>query len=57
MANLIRKNAVTQMQTAIETGKKDGMSTFDQHLRALVQAKLITPYEAAQNSTNPAAFS
>ncbi len=56
MAHLIRKNAVHQMQTVMETGKKDGMSTFDHHLRMLLQADLITPEEAEQNASNPAAF-
>ncbi len=56
LAHLIRKNAIPQMQTVLETGKKEGMNTFDHHLRALVQAEDITPEEAAQNSTNGTAF-
>jgi twitching motility protein PilT len=56
MAHLIRKNAVHQMQTVIETGKKEGMSTFDHHLRTLVQDRIISSDEAIQNANNPAAF-
>ncbi len=53
MAHLIRKNAVHQMQMVIETGKKEGMSTFDSHLRALTDAGVITREEAEQNSSSP----
>jgi twitching motility protein PilT len=56
MAHLIRKNAVHQMQMIIETGKKEGMSTFDSHLRALWDSGLITQEEADQNSTTPNGF-
>ncbi len=56
IANLIRKNAVHQMQTVIETGKRDGMSTFDHHLRTLLHAGIITPDEAIQNAVNPNTF-
>ena len=52
MANLIRKNAVHQMQMVIETGKKDGMITFDNHLRSLLDSSIITSEEAEQNSSS-----
>ncbi|MEI6862174.1 MAG: PilT/PilU family type 4a pilus ATPase [Verrucomicrobiota bacterium] len=56
LAHLIRKNSIPQMQSVLETGKKEGMNTFDHHLRALVQEGSITAGEAAQNSANGAAF-
>jgi twitching motility protein PilT len=54
MANLIRKNSVHQMQMVIETGKKEGMITFDNHLRSLLDSSFISPEEAEQNSSSSA---
>jgi twitching motility protein PilT len=56
MANLIRGNSIHQMQTVIETGKKDGMNTFDHHLRTLLREGTITHEEATQNAAHPKSF-
>jgi twitching motility protein PilT len=56
MAHLIRSNTIHQMQTVIETGKREGMNTFDHHLRMLLHKGAISHDEAVQNATHPKSF-
>jgi len=44
--NLIRENKTFQMNSVIQTGKKDGMQTMDQAIMDHLMAKRITPEEA-----------
>jgi len=54
--NLIREAKVAQMYSAIQTGRKDGMQTLDQHLEELVNRGLITRQAARTKAVNKAAF-
>ena len=40
--NLIRKEKVAQMYSAIQTGQAIGMQTMDQCLQGLVEKRIIT---------------
>lgn len=54
--NLIREDKVAQMYSTIQTSRKDGMQTLDQHLQELVEKGLVTRQEAHIKSQNKAAF-
>lgn len=54
--NLIREDKVAQMYSAIQTGRKDGMQTLDQHLQELVEKRIVTRDTAHTRSVNKAAF-
>jgi twitching motility protein PilT len=54
--NLIREDKVAQMYSAIQTGRRDGMQTLDQHLQELVEKGLVTRQIAHTKSQNKAAF-
>jgi len=54
--NLIREDKVAQMYSAIQTGRRDGMMTLDQHLQELVEKGLVTRQIAHTKSVNKAAF-
>ncbi len=54
--NLIREAKVAQMYSAIQTGRKDGMQTLDQHLDELVNRGIISRQAARQKAVNKAAF-
>ncbi|UZR29283.1 type IV pilus twitching motility protein PilT [Methylococcus mesophilus] len=54
--NLIREAKVAQMYSAIQTGRKDGMQTLDQHLQELVEKGVVTRQVARQIAVNKAAF-
>lgn len=54
--NLIREDKVAQMYSAIQTGRKDGMQTLDQHLQELVDKGLVTRQAARTKAVNKAAF-
>jgi twitching motility protein PilT len=56
VANLIRQNSIHQLQSVIETGKKEGMSTMESHLRTLLHAGTISADEAIQNANTPGSF-
>ncbi len=49
--SIIRDNKVAQLLTAMQTGKKFGMQTLEDHLNALVAARRIT-YEHAVGKAN-----
>ncbi|HEB77117.1 MAG TPA: type IV pilus twitching motility protein PilT [Methylothermaceae bacterium] len=54
--NLIREDKVAQMYSAIQTGRKDGMQTLDQHLQELVDKGIISRQTARIKAVNKAAF-
>ncbi len=54
--NLIRENKVAQMYSAIQTGRKDGMQTLDQHLLELVEKGIVSRQAARTRAVNKAAF-
>jgi twitching motility protein PilT len=54
--NLIREDKVAQMYSAIQTGRKDGMRTLDQHLQELVEKRIVARDAAHAKSVNKAAF-
>lgn len=54
--NLIRENKVAQMYSAIQTGRKDGMQTLDQHLLELVEKGIVARQTARAKAVNKAAF-
>jgi twitching motility protein PilT len=56
VANMIRKDEVHQLGTAMLTGKTSGMILLDDSLRALVERGLVDPAEAMTRATNPKDF-
>jgi twitching motility protein PilT len=44
------------MYSAIQTGRRDGMMTLDQHLQELVEKGVVTRQIAHTKSVNKAAF-
>jgi twitching motility protein PilT len=54
--NLIREDKVAQMYSTIQTGRKDGMQTLDQHLLELVEKGLIARQAARVKAVNKANF-
>lgn len=54
--NLIREDKVAQMYSAIQTGRKEGMQTLDQHLMELVERGLISRQSARVKAVNKSAF-
>ncbi|CAI8957949.1 type IV pilus twitching motility protein PilT [Methylocaldum szegediense] len=54
--NLIREDKVAQMYSAIQTGRKDGMQTLDQHLQELVEKGVVARATARAKAVNKAAF-
>jgi twitching motility protein PilT len=56
LANLIREGKTFQIHSIMQTGKKAGMQTMDQHLLELVQLRKITRQEALQHAVNREAF-
>ncbi|MFN5744647.1 MAG: type IV pilus twitching motility protein PilT [Methylococcaceae bacterium] len=54
--NLIREDKVAQMYSAIQTGRKDGMQTLDQHLQELVEKGVVSRQIAHTKSVNKSAF-
>ncbi len=54
--NLIRKNKVAQMYSAIQTGASHGMVTLDQALMTLLQDGLISAKDARAKAQNKDAF-
>ncbi|MEA1923943.1 MAG: type IV pilus twitching motility protein PilT [Pseudomonadota bacterium] len=47
VGNLIREGKTFQIQSILQTGKKLGMQTIDQHLKELVAQGLVTSQEAS----------
>jgi twitching motility protein PilT len=53
IANLIREGKTHQVQSALETGKKDGMITMDRSIQKLYTDGFISFEEATANMRNP----
>lgn len=56
ISNLIREGKTFQINSALTTGKKDGMISLDQSLEQLVSEDKISALEAAKHASNPAMF-
>jgi twitching motility protein PilT len=54
--NLIREDKIAQMYSAIQTGRKEGMQTLDQHLTELVEQGRISRQDARTKAVNKNAF-
>ena len=54
--NLIREGKIAQMYSAIQTGRKDGMQTLDQHLTELVASGVVSRQDAMLKAANKDAF-
>lgn len=54
--NLIREDKVAQMYSVIQTAQAQGMQTLDQHMRALLAQRLITPETAKFYAASKEAF-
>ena len=53
VANLIRKNETQKIQSTIQTSKRMGMVTLDDHLLDLVKTGQITPQVAVEHAQDP----
>lgn len=56
VANMIRKDEIHQLGTAMLTGKTSGMVLLDDSLRFLVERGLVDPREAMARAANPKDF-
>jgi twitching motility protein PilT len=56
LGNLIRESKTFQIPIAIQTGRKQGMQLFDNHLRELIDQGIITADEAMRVATEPSQF-
>jgi len=56
VANIIRDGKTFQLNTIIQTGRKDGMKLMDSSINDLVSKGLITKEEAIQNAQDPTMF-
>ena len=56
VSNLIREGKTFQLESMLQTGKKDGMMSLDTSLLELVEKGVLAPTEAARHSRNPAQF-
>jgi twitching motility protein PilT len=54
--SVIRENKLPQLITAMQTGKKQGMQTLEDHLNELVAAKKITYEHATSKANSPQAI-
>lgn len=54
--NLIREDKIAQMYSAIQTGRKEGMQTLDQHLIELVDQGRISRQDARGKAVNKSTF-
>ncbi|HTD47024.1 MAG TPA: type IV pilus twitching motility protein PilT [bacterium] len=54
--NLIRENKIHQLPSAIQTGAREGMQSFDQHLKTLIKTRKISPDEALKVAVEKQAF-
>jgi twitching motility protein PilT len=56
IAGMIREAKTPQIQTAIQTGRRQGMQLLDNHLRSLVDGGVITSREAARVAVDSSRF-
>ena len=54
--NIIRENKIHQLPSAIQTGARDGMQSFDQSFKVLVKNKKISPDEALKVAVEKQSF-
>ncbi|MDF1830387.1 type IV pilus twitching motility protein PilT, partial [Cycloclasticus pugetii] len=54
--NLIREDKIAQMYSTIQTSRKDGMQTLDQHLTELVQAGIVSRQDARMKAADKSTF-
>lgn len=54
--NLIREDKIAQMYSTIQTSRKEGMQTLDQHLTELVQKGVVTRQDARMKAANKDSF-
>lgn len=54
--NLIREDKIAQMYSTIQTSRKDGMQTLDQHLSELVNSGLVSRQDARLKAANKDQF-
>jgi twitching motility protein PilT len=54
IGNMIREGKTQQISTAIQTGRKQGMQLFENHLAQFVQDGIITQDMAMAMASNPA---
>ena len=54
--NIIRENKIHQLPSAIQTGARDGMQSFDQSLKVLVKSRKISPDEALKVAVEKQSF-
>ena len=50
---VLEKNKLDILPAAIETGKDDGMQTFNQSIYTLIKSGMVSQEEGMQNATNP----
>ena len=50
---LIREDKMVQLQSVMQTGKKQGMQTLEGHLNDMIAAKLVTYEEAIAHANSP----
>jgi len=55
--NLIREDKIAQMYSTIQTSRKDGMQTLDQHLLELIKAGVISRQDAKMKAVDKKSFS
>ena len=56
VAKLIETDSLEKLPAALELGTTEGMQTFDQSLRALVEMGAVSTAEALMHSPNPDTF-
>jgi len=57
LASIIRDGKITQVDSLIQTGKKDGMQTMDMHLQELLDQGKITRASAREKAMDKGLFS
>jgi twitching motility protein PilT len=56
VTKLIEKNILEKLEAAVETGREDGMQTFNQSIYKLIKGGLITEEDGLRRATNPEAL-
>lgn len=56
VGNIIREGKTFQLQSTIQTGRKDGMKLMDSSIAELLQRRLISFDDAVGNAIDPASF-
>lgn len=56
LASMIREGKISQINSYIQTGTREGMQTMDQHLMDFIKADKITPQAAYEKALNKGLF-